>query len=272
MEYCPHPPGSGAGMTCAIYKEIHKQEFQKHINSVNPAIQFFDTIVKPEVDGTLSITVYRKLPTMTSTYSGTVTMPSQQSLVLSTPFPTGPKQYVAILSFSTRRRLTSGMQYHNANTPNGLWTRWREGLIVILVRLLIGLTTRALQVPSLLPKEVKTKGHIVIPYTQGLCESIKKISRMYGIQIHFKGSNTIRNLLVSPKDKDLMVRKSGAIYWFQYGDLSCDDEYMGETSKTFGKRYKEHLQDPSPIHQHSNHTGHPTSHNNFQIIGREGGA
>ena len=28
--------------------------------------------------------------------------------------------------------------------------------------------------------------------------------------------------------------------------------------------------DPSLIHQHSNHTGHPTSHNNFQIIGREG--
>ena len=27
---------------------------------------------------------------------------------------------------------------------------------------------------------------------------------------------------------------------------------------------------PLPIHQHSNHTGHPTSHNNFQIIGREG--
>ena len=36
------------------------------------------------------------------------------------------------------------------------------------------------------------------------------------------------------------------------------------------ERYKEHLKDPSPIHQHSNHTGHPTSHNNFQIIGREG--
>ena len=45
---------------------------------------------------------------------------------------------------------------------------------------------------------------------------------------------------------------------------------MRETSRTFGERYKEHLKDPSPIHQHSNHTGHPTSHNNFQIIGREG--
>ena len=67
-----------------------------------------------------------------------------------------------------------------------------------------------------------------------------------------------------------MVSKSGTIYWFQCGDLSCDDEYIGETSRTFGERYKEHLKDPSSIHQHSNHTGHPTSHNNFQIIGREG--
>ena len=113
-------------------------------------------------------------------------------------------------------------------------------------------------------------GHIVIPYTQGLCESIKKICGRYGIQNHFKGSNTIRNLLVSSKDKDSMVSKSGAIYWFQCGDLSCDDEYIGETSRTFGERYKEHLKDSSPIRQHSNHTGHPTSHNNIQIIGREG--
>ena len=118
--------------------------------------------------------------------------------------------------------------------------------------------------------EVKTKGHIVIPYTQGLCESIKKICGTCDIQTHFKGSNTIRNLLVSPNNKDPMVSKCGAIYWFQSGEHSSDDEYIGETSRTFGERYKEHLKDHSPIHQHSNHTGHPTSHNNFQIIGREG--
>ena len=67
-----------------------------------------------------------------------------------------------------------------------------------------------------------------------------------------------------------MVNQSGAIYWYQCGDLGCDDEYIGETSRTFGERYKEHLKEPSPIHQHSNLTGHPTNHNNFQIIGREG--
>ena len=59
---------------------VHKQEFLQHINSVHPAIQFrvetnkedgsipfLDIIVKPEADGTLSITVYRK-PTHTDQY------------------------------------------------------------------------------------------------------------------------------------------------------------------------------------------------------------
>ena len=67
-----------------------------------------------------------------------------------------------------------------------------------------------------------------------------------------------------------MVNQSGAIYWYQCGDLGCDDEYIWETSRTFGERHKEHLKTLSPIHHHSNQTGHPTSHNNFQIIGREG--
>ena len=73
-----------------------------------------------------------------------------------------------------------------------------------------------------------------------------------------------------PGTKTLWSAKSGAIYQFQCGDLSCDDEYIGETSRTFCERFKEHLKDPLAIHQQSNHTGHPTSHNNFQIIGREG--
>ena len=116
--------------------------------------------------------------------------------------------------------------------------------------------------------EAKTKGHIVIPYTEGLCESIKKICGRYGIQTHFKGINTFRNK--NPKDKNPMVSKGGAIYWFQCSDLSCDDEYIGETSRTFGERFKEPLKDPSPIHHHSSHTGHLTSQNNCQILGREG--
>ena len=56
----------------------------------------------------------------------------------------------------------------------------------------MGLTTRMLIVPLLPPEKLKNKGHIIIPYTQGLCESIKKICEMYGIQTHFKGGCTIK--------------------------------------------------------------------------------
>ena len=82
--------------------------------------------------------------------------------------------------------------------------------------------------------------------------------------------STIKNLLVSPRDKDPMANKSGAIYWFQCGDLTCNHEYIGEPSSTFGERFKEHLKEPSPIHHHSINTGHSTTQHNFQIIGREG--
>ena len=56
-----------------------------------------------------------------------------------------------------------------------------------------------------LPRK-KYKGHIVIPYTQELRESIKKICRKYGIQTHFKGTRTIKNILVKSKDEDPLDR------------------------------------------------------------------
>ena len=70
-------------------------------------------------------------------------------------------------------------------------------------------------------KEKYNKGHIVIPYRQGLGETIKKICKKYGIQAHFKGNSTIKNILVKPKDKDPLDRKSRAIYRYQCGELSA---------------------------------------------------
>ena len=60
-------------MTGVMHKDIHKQELLQHVNSIYPAIQFtvetkkkdgaipfLDTTVKPETDGALFITLYRK--------------------------------------------------------------------------------------------------------------------------------------------------------------------------------------------------------------------
>ena len=96
-------------------------------------------------------------------------------------------------------------------------------------------------------KEVETKGHIVIPYTQGLCESIKKICGRYSIQTYFKGSNTIRNLLVSHKDKEPMVNQIETIYWFQCGNLSCDDKHIGEPPGPLVKDTKNTWRTPHPF-------------------------
>ena len=66
----------------------------------------------------------------------------------------------------------------------------------------------------------------------------------HGIQTYFKGGNTIKSLLMTPKDKDHITKKSGIIYRFKCNRVDCDDEYIGESSRTFGERYKEHLKAP----------------------------
>ena len=87
--------------------------------------------------------------------------------------------------------------------------------------------------------------------------------------MHFKNGKTLKDELVAPKDKDHITKKSGIIYRFKCDRLECDEENIGETSRTFGERYKEHLRAPSPIYDHSNTTGHTTSLENFSIVGRE---
>ena len=76
--------------------------------------------------------------------------------------------------------------------------------------------------------------------------------------MHFKGGNTIKSLLMAPKDKDPITKMSGVIYRYKCDGMECDDEYIEESSKTFGERFKEHLKAPSPICDHFNIIGHNT--------------
>ena len=85
----------------------------------------------------------------------------------------------------------------------------------------------------------------------------------------FKGANTIRELLVHPKDKEHILKKSGVIYSYKCGRVDCEDEYIGESDRTFAERFREHMKSPSPIYDHFNTTGHKVSLENFSIVGRE---
>ena len=49
--------------------------------------------------------------------------------------------------------------------------------------------------------------------------------------MHFKGGITIKNLLVKHKDRDIR---------YKCGRVDCEEEYIGESGRTFAERYKEH--------------------------------
>ena len=41
--------------------------------------------------------------------------------------------------------------------------------------------------------------YLVVPYYQGLSESVKRTCNKYGVQVYFKGGVTIKSLLMEPK-------------------------------------------------------------------------
>ena len=89
--------------------------------------------------------------------------------------------------------------------------------------------------------------------------TVKALKRSVGVMV-YKPTSKVKapsKTYWFPQGQRSHGQKSGAIYWFQCGDLTCNNEYIGETSRTFNERFKEHLRDPSPIHHHSSNTGHP---------------
>ena len=87
--------------------------------------------------------------------------------------------------------------------------------------------------------------------------------------MYFKGGSTIKDLLVHPKDKDNILQRSGVIYRYKCGWVDCDEEYIVQSGRTFGERFREHMRAPSPIIDHHNITRHEVSLNNFSIVGRQ---
>ena len=175
LSTAPHPPkfwGRYVDDTFVIHKEANKQGFLQHINSVDPAIRFtvednkedgsipfLDTIVKPEADGSLSITVYRK-PTHTDQYlqwDSHHHLSAKFSVIQ--PSPTGLPPCAVILCCFNKERSTSGKLSLNVTTPNGLWTRWRKDITGLPDRSMMGATT----VPSLPTKECKVRVTLSFP-------------------------------------------------------------------------------------------------------------
>ena len=88
--------------------------------------------------------------------------------------------------------------------------------------------------------------YIVVPHYQGLSESIKRTCDKYGGTSPSQGRCYHQEPPGGPKDQDPILKKSGVIYTYKCDRVDCDEEYKGESSRTFGERFKEHQKAPSP--------------------------
>ena len=129
--------------TFFIQQKSHKQLFQDHINSIDPAIKFtvegnqengsipfLDTLVKPEADNSISISVYRK-PTHTDQ---DLQWDSHHNLAAKLchwyPHPQDKNSLYQTGALQQRNSTPSlGRLYPGANTPDGLWIRFKVSLL-----------------------------------------------------------------------------------------------------------------------------------------------
>ena len=120
--------------------------------------------------------------------------------------------------------------------------------------------------------EIKKTKYVSVPYFPGLSESFKKIFRYTHIQICFKGVNTLRSLLMHPKDEIPVNIHKDVVYKWSCKSEDCNAAYIGETCRPLEDRVKEHIKSGrnSAIHAHCSRNNHPLpTVDDFVIIDKE---
>ena len=202
-------------------------------------LPFLDVLVLPKEDGSLNSTVFRKAThtdqylqwdsyhTLPSKYSVVGTLLHRTNTICSEPQLLRQEEDHLYKALSTCKYPTWAlnrikMKIKNPNTRKNNNKQKKPGTDII------------------------QKPHITVPYQRGLSESFKRTCNNHGVQVHFKGGTTIKNLLMAPKDQDPIKKRSGVIYRFKCNRVECDDEYIGESSRTFWREVQGTSQSPLP--------------------------
>ena len=73
---------------------------------------------------------------------------------------------------------------------------------------------------------------VVIPYIKGLSEQYRHTLAKYRVRVFFKGTSTIKSLLMHPKDPIPDAHKTDIIYHWKCPATNCTAEYIGETNRS----------------------------------------
>ena len=271
--------------TLVIQEAEHGQQFLQHINSQDPNIQFtveepgtdgsipfLDTKVEPGPNNTIHTTVYRK-PTHTDQYSHW----DSNHFITSKNSVYNTLSHRAKVVSSTPEDLNKEVEHLNKALKDCHFPNWALNRLQLQFQQKHNLNNNNSQGEEQTNNNNQETNHrqqnknifMVVPYIKGIGEKFKKICNKQGIHLHFKGTNTVKQLLMVPKDKDPKLTKSGIIYRYQCPNINCTEQYIGESGRSLGDRYREHLKAPSPIHMHTSTTGHPVSPDCFTIVDRK---
>ena len=163
------------------------------------SLPFLDTIVLPQPDNSLLTAVYRK--------------PTHKDLYL---------QWDSHHHLSAKYSVISTLK-HRARTVCSNKQLLKEGDHLNKAMNNCKYPTRALNRASIRSKKKSrsktnntnknsndnnnNKAYIVVPYMKGLHESCKDICRKHGIDMYFKGGNTIKELQAHPRIKIIYYRR-----------------------------------------------------------------
>ena len=114
------------------------------------------------------------------------------------------------------------------------------------------------------------KHPVCIPYVSGRSEHLQRVFRSHGVPFYHKPCNTLRSLLVSPKDTSKKEKQVGVVYSVKCSE--CNQEYVGEAARMLGTRFREHTDGNHPnsaFEDHTSSTGYHYTLDDTKILMKE---
>ena len=255
---------------CAAVNSSLVQTLQRHLNNIEPSIQFtveretnrkisfLDVTVCRQDNGRLSTKVYRK-PTHTERY-----------LSFHSDHPVAHKRAVVKSLTDRAKTIPSSSDQRSKEMKHVTAALVANGYPKRFV-IDVGKPKRpAPQLSTTVPDAAK--GFCILPYIKGTSEPIKQIlSNHDDIIVAPKPHQTIGNLFPKPKDPVPKDQTRGAIYSIPCKD--CDKSYIGETKRKFSTHLKEHQKavehkhsQKSALAEHCLRSGHTVSWEASKIL------
>ena len=253
--------------TFCFLKKSTVEETLKHLNTINPSIQFtveqetnnqlpfLDVLLmRDDHNKKIKTTVYRK-KTHTDRY-----------LSFTSHHPVQAKRSTVTTLLKRARDVTSDRHLLKKELEH------LQG-VMLINEYPIGFLKRC---RTLKPKEKnddEEHGPLAtakVPYVEGLGEEIRRILKDYNIRTVFKTIDTLGRILTKVKDPTPPEERPGVIYKIR---CMCGDFYVGETKRTLATRLKEHKAacrlgafERSAVAEHAWQEGHEIDWNDVEIL------